>query len=638
MTTQADDAGLYRFDGIDVGSQNTPTDLVITADAPGFDPVTRSIQVFCGAVVSVGEIGGGTGTIVINKQTDPPGDPTSFGFSADFAPDGFSLADGEQYESDALEPGTYTVTEDDTPGWQLTDAMCDDGSDPGQIELQAGETVTCTFTNTRLETGTGTIVINKQTDPPGDPTSFGFSADFAPDGFSLADGEQYEVGCPRTRHLHGHGGRHARAGQLLDAMCDDGSDPGQIELQAGETVTCTFTNTRLGSITIEKVTDPATDPRDFAYTTSGTGLSDFSLDTDPSDPSLADSVTFGDLLPGQYVVTEDLPIEGWDLEGVRCRSTLGTSDLPASTTSAVVDIALAAGDDVTCVYDNTKRATVAIAKTVLGGPPSGGQSFDFQVRRDASPNATGTVLGAGTADAANGDLVTLHDAQSPGSTLYLVPGTYQVCEFIVPGWANPFGSGSFVPGLANDSTIDNAYQCVDIALTVGESRTIALDNTPPPGGMGKTIGFWKNWSSCARSNGHQAPVLDQTLGLGDITVGVLLLHDHDQDPEVASDCLAANLLLDKRRIDTNKKMASDPAFNFAAQYLAYRLNLAAGADRTCAIANDAGAHGQALLATFRFDGRTHGKIDKRSAADLARFESLLDAYNNNTLACGASGS
>ncbi|MDM8540573.1 hypothetical protein QUF90_05750 [Desulfococcaceae bacterium HSG9] len=33
-------------------------------------------------------------------------------------------------------------------GWNLTSAVCDDGSAPGAIVLGAGETVTCTFTNT----------------------------------------------------------------------------------------------------------------------------------------------------------------------------------------------------------------------------------------------------------------------------------------------------------------------------------------------------------------------------------------------------------------------------------------------------------------------------------------------------------
>src|SRR5437870_13903723 len=92
-------------------------------------------------------------------------------------------------------------------------------------------------------------------------------------------------------------------------------------------------------------------------------------------------------------------------------------------------------------------------------------------------------------------------------------------------------------------------------------------NTPPPGGRALTIGFWKNWASCASSKGKQTPELDKTLQLGDITIGTLVLHDSNTDPNVASDCVSAVRLLSKQRISDGKNMASDPAFNLAAQLL-----------------------------------------------------------------------
>ncbi|MCP6259249.1 hypothetical protein NL429_30380, partial [Klebsiella pneumoniae] len=48
-----------------------------------------------------------------------------------------------------LAPGTYDAAETVPTGWNLDSATCDDGSDPSSIGLSGGETVTCTFTNSR---------------------------------------------------------------------------------------------------------------------------------------------------------------------------------------------------------------------------------------------------------------------------------------------------------------------------------------------------------------------------------------------------------------------------------------------------------------------------------------------------------
>jgi hypothetical protein len=101
-----------------------------------------------------------SGTIVIVKATVPAGG-TGFGFSDTIAaPNSFSLDDGGTKTFSNVFTDTYTVIEDDpqvTPGgfalFLLTCADPDGGSsvDPGArkatIDLDAGETVTCTFTN-----------------------------------------------------------------------------------------------------------------------------------------------------------------------------------------------------------------------------------------------------------------------------------------------------------------------------------------------------------------------------------------------------------------------------------------------------------------------------------------------------------
>src|SRR2546421_8341709 len=82
----------------------------------------------------------------------------------------------------------------------------------------------------------------------------------------------------------------------------------------GETVTCTFTNRKRGSIVVVENSTPNA-PQDFGFTAGG-GLSpsSFSLDDD-SDPTLSNTRTFSDLVPGSgYSLDETVP-SNWDLTG-----------------------------------------------------------------------------------------------------------------------------------------------------------------------------------------------------------------------------------------------------------------------------------------------------------------------------------
>jgi hypothetical protein len=105
------------------------------------------------------------GKIIIQKVTNPAGSTQSFDFTASYVPGGFSLQGGGSNDSGLIQPGTYSVSETVPDGWQQTSATCSDGSNPGSIGLGAGETVTCTFTNTQLfavvvlvcEQGPGTL-------------------------------------------------------------------------------------------------------------------------------------------------------------------------------------------------------------------------------------------------------------------------------------------------------------------------------------------------------------------------------------------------------------------------------------------------------------------------------------------------
>ena len=77
-------------------------------------------------------------------------------------------------------------------------------------------------------------------------------------------------------------------------------------------------------------------------------------------------------------------------------------------------------------------------------------------------------------------------------------------------------------------SVDNTVKVWDAAtgqetLTLkGHTRGVlsvsfSIDNIPPPGGDARTIGFWKNWTSCD-GNGNQDPVLYETLAAAGGTI------------------------------------------------------------------------------------------------------------------------
>jgi uncharacterized repeat protein (TIGR01451 family) len=325
-----------------------------------------------------------SGSIVVEKQTTPDGDPQLFAFTASYDADGFSLADGQQSDSGVLAPGTYSVSEVVPAGWDLESAVCSDGSPASAIALAAGESVTCVFTNEK----DARIVVEKQTQPNGDPTAFQFTASYDADGFFLADGQQSDSG-DLDPGSYSVAETVPQGWDLLSAVCDDQSDPSSIALEAGETVTCVFTNEKDARIVVQKQTDPDGDPKAFHFDASY-DQGGFNL----ADNQQSDS---GDLAPGTYSVSEDVPA-GWMLASAVC------SDLsdPAS-------IALEAGETVTCVFSNTKLASIVVEKQTV--PDGAGDVFTF------TGDAAGSV-------ADDGRIVV-------GS---LAPGTYTSTEAAAEGW------------------------------------------------------------------------------------------------------------------------------------------------------------------------------------------------------------
>lgn len=166
-----------------------------------------------------------------------------------------------------LEPGEYTVFEELDEGqwygaWRVTGLSCTESEDIGfedddavawaELDLDAGETITCTFTNVR-----SALVVEKQA--PSDPTrQFEFiavpvEADNHTERVAVLDPTfDLSHGEDETRYV-GPGtyfvGEELPEGWTLGVSCgtplveEDGYTGVVVEVEPGEEATCVFTNT-----------------------------------------------------------------------------------------------------------------------------------------------------------------------------------------------------------------------------------------------------------------------------------------------------------------------------------------------------------------------------------------------------------
>lgn len=405
---------------------------------------------------------------------------------------------------------------------------------------------------------------------------------------------------------------------------------------AGDLFTCTFTNTQRGKIIVNKEVESIGHPdAEFEFGLTG-GPDNLNMPFTLQDKDTPDSFDSGYIKPGSYTAQELIPADwNWDLISVECDDDDGTNprENPAS-------IELDPGEIVTCTFINRERSTVDVSKTVNAGPLQPGEQFFFDIRQDANLNSTGTVVASATVDASNsvnvpfgcvaGDPPCRNDLL--GQAL-LVSGDYQLCETgLMPGWTTSLAlaPGYFVPG-GNSPDADNSVYCIPFTLGAGDAVSFDVDNTPPPGGDARTIGFWKNWTSCD-GHGNQDPVLDDTLALANQCVddgsGILI-------GNVCVDvCEEAVSILDKRAISLNldgQKLAGDACYNAASQMTAAKLNDLAGAG--CPALTSLISATQAALIDAGFDGTGacfNKKGKKGSTAQLLiDYAGRLDDYNNN---------
>lgn len=396
------------------------------------------------------------GSITVVKQTDPVGSSEQFGFTGALGSFSLTGAGGGNSRTFEVAPGTYAVTEAAKAGWDLALLACSDGSAvsgrTATIQVSPDEDVTCTFRNARR----GSVTIVKQTDPAGAPDQFDFTG--ALGGFSLTgaaggNSRSFDVAAGSYAVTES-----AKPGWDLTLLtCDDGSAisgrTANIAVSPGENVSCTYRNTKEGSITVAKQTEPDGSTEQF----------DFAGDAPLGNFALADGQTRTvSVDPGTYSVTE-LEKGGWDLTELSCGDGSSTSGRTAS-------VGISPGESVTCTFRNTKEASITIEKQTE--PQGATTQFDF---------------------AGSGPLGNFGLADDQARTVSVDPGSYTVSELATPGWdlseVDCSDSGLTAgPGVTIDVAPDESVRCVFTNVQRGWVKVRALTD-PPEGAAGGVFAF-----------------------------------------------------------------------------------------------------------------------------------------------------
>jgi hypothetical protein len=253
---------------------------------------------------------------------------------------------------------------------------------------------------------TGRIIIEKETAPAGG-SGFRFSQDIDGTGdFSLDDGQSktfFDILPGQYKITEADPSITPGRYDLTNLVCKDSYPQGEtsttgvhdrtatVNLESGETVVCTFTNQKWGKIIVAKETEPGGQPDAFTFS----GAMTANLEDGESKSRW--------VRPGTYTVQETVP-KGWELTDITCSNKESFGDVRIATATYRV----APGEDVTCTFTNSVRATITVKK--LTHPAGAGQAFAF----------TGAISAQ------------LKDTESASKVVE--PGTYTVQETVPESW------------------------------------------------------------------------------------------------------------------------------------------------------------------------------------------------------------
>jgi hypothetical protein len=308
----------------------------------------------------------------------------------------FSLSDsstGSPARTFVAQPGRHDISQTSFPtGWALTAVTCDDGSftfgGTANVDLEANEHVTCSFTNDRRPEIR--VVLDAQ---PESTQQFSYTAGggLSPSSFALSEPTPNSGNAIRTfanlsPGTYSISQATAPGWDAPTASCSDGSSPSAIDASFGEVITCRFTNQQAGvagHLTLKLDAQPDDETR-FVFRVDGPTPYPGIVLQDDGDTT--DGPTYGpehtvEVVSGNYSVSLRRTETG----------TWGQRSATCSDGSPITSIQISSGESVTCtlVYDGSATITVnELASTpgnnCLGGPGGG---FSYTLTTPSPPSS-----------------------------------------------------------------------------------------------------------------------------------------------------------------------------------------------------------------------------------------------------------
>ena len=307
-------------------------------------------------------------------QTTLPQDPTSFQFSGDvgtvgLADDGDeSGADGtwRNFGTQGLTEGTYVETQSFLDGWNLTDISCNDPDGGTTVDLatrtvtfdlDAGETIDCTFTDQPTAPTKGDVKFTLNTIPD-NAADVSFSGGLG--SFALDDDGNPDNGLTNwADFLSLDAGTYAETvsvptGWTVSAIQCTDPDGGtttnaaagtlSIDLDPTETVSCAVTVTQAVqhnqvNINLDAVPN---DPVDVAFDFGS--ILKFTLDDD-ADGSHTNGMEYNDMDLGPWPLVAHVP-SGWRVKDLACTDPDNGTTVDKANAKATID--LDAGETINC--------------------------------------------------------------------------------------------------------------------------------------------------------------------------------------------------------------------------------------------------------------------------------------------------
>jgi hypothetical protein len=407
-----------------------------TSTNKAFTPTTTGVTVTLGAGDDITCVFTNTKipTLTVNKVCAPTNDTGLFNLQIDATTRGGSdKACGGTTGAIEVSVGAHTVGETAGTGTSLsnyTSVISGDCAANGSVTVAAGDAKVCTITNTRKPT----LTVNKVCVPTTDAGKFNLRIDGVTQTADASCGGTTgavvsTIGAHTVSETAGTG---TSLSNYVSVISGDCAADGTVSLAAGQNKTCTITNTRNATLTVNKVCAPTNDAGKFNLRIDAV--------TKATDAACGGTTGAQVVGAGAHTVSE----------------TAGTATSLANYTSVISGdcaadgtVTLAAGDNKTCTITNTRLPRLTVNKVCA--PTSDAGKFNLQV--DAVTRAADASCGGTT-----GVLTSTIGAHTVGETA---------------------GTGT---SLSNYTTVISGDCAANgsITLAAGDNKTCTITNTRLP--------------------------------------------------------------------------------------------------------------------------------------------------------------